>query len=80
MVQHTQVTVQLQKPSQNFKLMAYPTNPIYKFTKNSITNEIETVKITKNGVEFFIPFDEANTDYQEYLEWVAEGNTAEAAD
>ena len=27
-----------------------------------------------------IPFDPANTDYQDYLEWVAAGNTAEAAD
>ena len=27
-----------------------------------------------------IPIDPANTDYQDYLEWVAAGNTAEAAD
>ena len=60
--------------------MAYPTNPIYKFTKNSITNENSSVKITVNGVESFIPLNEANTDYQEYLKWVAEGNTAEKAD
>jgi hypothetical protein len=27
-----------------------------------------------------IPFDEANTDYQEYLEWLAKGNTPEEAE
>ena len=28
----------------------------------------------------FIPFDNGNKDYQAYLAWVAEGNTAAAAD
>ncbi len=27
-----------------------------------------------------IPIDETNKDYQEYLEWVAEGNTPEEAE
>jgi hypothetical protein len=34
-------------------------------------------KNTDDGTLVFIPFDEGNTDYQAYLDWVAEGNTAE---
>ena len=60
--------------------MAYPTNPVYKLVKNPITGVVDQVK-TKNGDSvLIIPFNEANTDYQAYLAWVAEGNTAEAAD
>ena len=59
--------------------MAYPTDPIYKLYKSIVSGEITSVFVTKNGKEYSIPCDEANTDYQEYLEW-AKTNTAEAAD
>ena len=61
--------------------MAYPTNPIYKLTKDPITGDANPiVRKTANGIESFIPFEEANTDYQAYLLWVSEGGVAEAAD
>ena len=34
----------------------------------------------KSDLKLFIPIDEENIDYQEYLAWVSDGNTAEAAD
>lgn len=33
-----------------------------------------------DGQVFYIPTDPANTNYQEYLEWVEEGNEPEPAD
>jgi hypothetical protein len=35
------------------------------------------VRINDDGSISGIPIDEANIDYQAYLAWVAEGNTAE---
>jgi hypothetical protein len=35
------------------------------------------VFIVTNDGKTFIPANEANTDYQKYLKWVAEGNEAE---
>ena len=57
----------------------------YKLVKSVISNEIVGVNKTvelEDGetATISIPFDEANTDYQEYLEWVAEGNTPQEAD
>jgi hypothetical protein len=49
-----------------------------------LINDIETnspanvVKRLTDGAS--IPFDPANTDYQEYLKWIAEGNEPLPAD
>ena len=60
--------------------MAYPTNPIYKLVKDPFTNEVDSVKTKVGSTVTNIPFKEGNRHYQDYLAWVAEGNTAEAAD
>jgi hypothetical protein len=38
------------------------------------------IKKTTNDFITLIPMDESNTDYQEYLKWVEEGNTPLPAD
>jgi hypothetical protein len=48
----------------------------YKLYK-SIGGEVKNV--LRDGKDS-IPFNPDNTDYQKYLEWLAEGNTPEPAD
>jgi|TARA_R100001079_G_scaffold17074_1_gene8768 hypothetical protein len=52
----------------------------YKLCRCERTKEVLTDIIIRKSDNAVIPFDEDNKDYREYLEWVAEGNTAEAAE
>ena len=55
---------------------------MYKQIKVGVTGEVSTdcIQKTVDGIKYYIPFDPDNTDYQEYLAWVDEGNTPDSAD
>ena len=61
--------------------MAYPTNPKYKLIKSS-TDDTKTEAIETMDGDYRLVFlmVDGNKEYEEYKKWVAEGNTAEAAD
>jgi hypothetical protein len=51
---------------------------MYKKLKQIAGEEQQVIYRIADGA--FIPFDPANTDYQEYLKWLAEGNEPLPAD
>jgi len=52
---------------------------MYQQVKNMF-DEVATNQVKRLSDNAFIPFDPANTDYQEYLKWLAEDNTPLPAD
>jgi len=52
---------------------------MYKLTKIPF-GQTESKTIIRLSDSAHIPINEENRDYQEYLKWVAEGNTPEPAD
>ena len=53
---------------------------MYKLLPYDTYNNREQKIIMRTSDNAFIPFDPANTDYQVYLKWLAEGNTPLPAD
>ena len=56
-----------------YKLIPNTTDPI-------TGEEVVSKEVVRKEDNWHIPFDPDNSMYQEYLAWVAEGNTPEAAD
>ena len=53
---------------------------MYKLLPNNLFTGAEAQAIKRLSDNAYIPFDPANSDYQEYLRWLAEGNTPIGAD
>ena len=57
-----------------------------KYFKDTMTDKNTSIMVTypenENGISkaISVPLDENNTDYQNILEWVADGNTIQEAD
>lgn len=51
---------------------------MYKLLKQPGTDNV--IYIIRSSPWALIPLDSGNTDYQEYLRWLSEGNVPEAAD
>jgi len=48
---------------------------MYKLQPNDLFTGAASSMVQRLSDNAFIPFDPANTDYAEYLRWLAEGNT-----
>ena len=44
-------------------------------TKHYFQGEFENYIVVENNKTFYVPHDEANTDYQAIQEWILAGNT-----
>jgi hypothetical protein len=61
----TKVLVAISQQVRSYKMYKQ-----YKLPSGQLADSV--IRLSDNA---FIPFDPANTDYQAYLKWVAEGNT-----
>ena len=60
-------------------------NCTIKYKKDIVIDEVTSISVTYPVIDgvaqhFTVPINPENTDYQNILEWVAEGNTIEEAD
>jgi hypothetical protein len=53
---------------------------MYKLLQPTPMGYSNVLRTNADGSITAIPFDPANTDYQAYLAWLAEGNTPQPAD